>query len=84
MDCIAVRDLGDCAGDCADWFASESGRCEEKGGQSRKQAEEEKAFYGECFYGHSVTIVIYRIGRIEDRVNPGGCQRKWIGDQGLG
>jgi hypothetical protein len=28
--------------------------------------------------------VIYRIGRIEDRVNPGGCQRKWIGDQGLG
>jgi hypothetical protein len=33
---------------------------------------------------HDVTVLIYRIGRIEDRANPGGCQRKWIGDQGLG
>lgn len=47
--------------------------------QSCEQAKGEKALYGECFYAHSVTIVIYRVGRIEDRENKRGCQRnKWL------
>ena len=49
MDRIPVRDLGDCAGDCADRFASERGSCVEKDCQSCKQAEGAKAFHGECF-----------------------------------